>query len=87
MPTFLPLRTHLHRDSHGCELQYVLEATFGLAGCLRLLSVVHVIRVHAIYDKSRPILGGLSGLFALQVIVMAVCCGFYRCEFPSIGRI
>jgi len=41
-------------------------------------SLVHVIRVHAIYDKSRAILGALTGLLGLQVVVMAVCCAFYR---------
>ncbi|KAI0269893.1 hypothetical protein BC834DRAFT_863795 [Gloeopeniophorella convolvens] len=45
-----------------------------LAAC----STVHTIRVHAIYDKSRPVLGGLGGLLALQVVVTAICCGFYR---------
>jgi len=41
-------------------------------------SVVHVIRVHAIYGKSRQVLAGMSALLALQIIVMAVTCGFYR---------
>jgi len=41
-------------------------------------SIVHVIRVHAIYDKSRTVLAGLGALFAVQVVVMAICCGFYR---------
>lgn len=32
-----------------------------------LCSAVHVIRIHAIYDKSRPILAGLSALLLIQV--------------------
>lgn len=48
------------------------------------LSAIHVIRVHAIYEKSRPVLLGLSSLFAVQIVVTAICCGFYRCtSFPS----
>jgi hypothetical protein len=45
---------------------------------LAAASVVHVIRIHAIYDKSRLILGVMSSLFAIQVVVTAICCGFYR---------
>ncbi|KAI0632170.1 hypothetical protein C8Q77DRAFT_1059957 [Trametes polyzona] len=45
-----------------------------LAAC----SLVHVIRIHAIYDKSRSVLYGMGGLLALQVVVTAICCGFYR---------
>lgn len=41
--------------------------------------MVHVIRIHAIYDKNRSILFGMSTLFAVQVVVTAVCCAFYRC--------
>ncbi|KAI5117361.1 hypothetical protein M0805_002475 [Coniferiporia weirii] len=41
-------------------------------------SVVHVIRIHAIYGKSRPVLTAMSALFAFQVVAMAVACGFYR---------
>ena len=47
---------------------------------MRITPVVHVIRIHAIYEKSRAVLAGLGGLFAVQVVVMAICCGFYRCE-------
>lgn len=45
------------------------------------ITAVHVIRIHAIYEKSRAVLAGLSGLLGVQVVVMAICCGFYRCEF------
>ncbi|CAL1713300.1 unnamed protein product [Somion occarium] len=45
---------------------------------LAICSMVHVIRIHAIYDKSRTILVGMGSLLAIQVVVTAVCCGFYR---------
>ncbi|KAL5524712.1 hypothetical protein ACEPAF_9857 [Sanghuangporus sanghuang] len=41
-------------------------------------AIVHVIRVHAIYDKSRQVLMAMTGLFGLSVVCMAVTCGFYR---------
>jgi len=41
-------------------------------------SAVHVIRTHAIYDQSRPVLFGMGSLYAIQVVVTAICCGFYR---------
>jgi len=44
---------------------------------LAAASAVHVIRIHAIYEKNRAVLMGLGSLFALQVVVTAICCGFY----------
>ncbi|EJC98887.1 uncharacterized protein FOMMEDRAFT_142948 [Fomitiporia mediterranea MF3/22] len=41
-------------------------------------SIIHVIRIHAIYDKNRTVLMGMTALFALQVVCMAITCGFYR---------
>ena len=57
------------------------------ASVLTSLLAVHVIRIHAIYDKSRPILFGMGALFALQVVVTAVCCGFYRGAPTSLAPI
>jgi len=45
---------------------------------LAAASAVHVIRIHAIYDMKRSILLGMSALFAIQVVVTAVSCAFYR---------
>lgn len=45
---------------------------------LAATSAVHVIRIHAIYQKDRAVLYGLGTLFAIQVIVTAIACGFYR---------
>ncbi|KAI0349479.1 hypothetical protein OH77DRAFT_1465350 [Trametes cingulata] len=60
-----------------CNRFYLFEpicTAILLAAC----SLVHVIRIHAIYDKSRSVLAGMGGLLALQVVVTAICCGFYR---------
>ncbi|KAI0822333.1 hypothetical protein BC628DRAFT_1340914 [Trametes gibbosa] len=53
-----------------------------LAAC----SVVHLIRIHAIYEKSRSILFGMGGLLALQVVITAICCGFFRSTPLKIGQ-
>lgn len=45
---------------------------------LAAASAVHVIRIKAIYDNNRGILSVMSLLFAVQVVVTAICCGFYR---------
>ena len=47
-------------------------------------AAIHVIRIHAIYDKDRTILGVMSALFGVQIVVTAVSSGFYRCPsfFP-----
>lgn len=46
---------------------------------------VHVIRIHAIYDKSRAVLLGLGALYAVQIVVTAICCAFYWCEYLCIA--
>lgn len=59
-----------------CQKFYLFEpicTAFLLACC----SAVHVIRINAIYDNNRGILGVMSLLFAVQVVVTAICCGFY----------
>jgi len=45
---------------------------------LAAVSAVHVIRIHAIYDKNRSVLYSMSTLYAVQIVVTAICCGFYR---------
>ncbi|TFK52525.1 hypothetical protein OE88DRAFT_1657836 [Heliocybe sulcata] len=45
---------------------------------LAVCSTVHVIRIHAIYEKSRTVLAGMGALLAAQIVVTAICCGFYR---------
>ncbi|KAI0250752.1 hypothetical protein BJV78DRAFT_1216705 [Lactifluus subvellereus] len=45
-----------------------------LAAC----STVHTLRIHGIYNKDRSVLFGMSALLALQILVTAICCAFYR---------
>ncbi|OBZ68896.1 hypothetical protein A0H81_11390 [Grifola frondosa] len=45
---------------------------------LAICSLVHVIRIYAIYQKNRTILHTMGGLLAFQVVITAICCGFYR---------
>ncbi|KAH9049859.1 hypothetical protein EDB84DRAFT_1390148 [Lactarius hengduanensis] len=64
-------------SSSACQKFFLFEpisTTFLLAAC----SVVHVIRIHGIYDKNRSVLYGMSALLALQVVVTAISSGFYR---------
>ncbi|KAI0732003.1 hypothetical protein C8Q72DRAFT_874513 [Fomitopsis betulina] len=60
-----------------CSKFYLFEPIC-TAILLAITSFVHVYRIHAIYDKDRSILYGMGSLFALQVVVTAICCGFYR---------
>ncbi|KAH8998522.1 hypothetical protein EDB92DRAFT_1835649 [Lactarius akahatsu] len=63
--------------STACQKFFLFEpisTTFLLAAC----SVVHVIRIHGIYDKNRSVLYGMSALLALQVVVTAISSAFYR---------
>ncbi|CCM01885.1 uncharacterized protein FIBRA_03956 [Fibroporia radiculosa] len=60
-----------------CSKFYLFEPIC-TAILLAITSFVHVYRVHAIYEKNRSILYGMGSLYALQIIVTAICCGFYR---------
>jgi hypothetical protein len=62
---------------HTCQKSYLFEPIC-TAILIAAASAVHVIRVHAIYQKNRAVLVGLSSLFAIQVVVTAICCGFYE---------
>jgi len=64
-------------SQHTCSKFYLFEPIC-TAFLLAAASAVHVIRVHAIYQKSRAVLIGLCSLFAVQVVVTAICCGFYE---------
>jgi hypothetical protein len=59
----------------------VRQFTTTVAAVLNNFPVVHTIRIHGIYDKDRSVLYGMSFLLALQIVVTAICCAFYRCEF------
>ncbi|KAG7443061.1 uncharacterized protein BT62DRAFT_996214 [Guyanagaster necrorhizus] len=64
-------------STSSCEKFYLFEPIC-TAILLAAASAVHVLRIQAIYEKSRAVLFGMGALFAMQVIVTAVCCGFYR---------
>ncbi|KAG8737035.1 hypothetical protein FRC11_002257 [Ceratobasidium sp. 423] len=60
-----------------CKSFYLFEPIVTM--CLvSLCSVVALIRLHAIFDHSKAVLGGLGMLLLLQVGIMAACCAFYR---------
>jgi hypothetical protein len=61
----------------ACQKFYLFEPIC-TAILLAATSAVHVIRIHAIYDKNRSILVVMSALFAVQVIVTGICCAFYQ---------
>ncbi|KAF9497651.1 hypothetical protein BDN71DRAFT_1444458 [Pleurotus eryngii] len=66
--------THWTQDR--CQKFYLFEPIC-TAILLAAASLVHVIRIYAIYDKSRTVLYGMGSLLAVQIVVTAVCCGFY----------
>lgn len=66
--------------------QLILISTIPLWRFLPPIAV-HVIRIHAIHDKNRTILFGMSALFAIQVVVTAISCAFYRCTPRFSARI
>ncbi|KIL67811.1 hypothetical protein M378DRAFT_159004 [Amanita muscaria Koide BX008] len=59
-----------------CQKFYLFEPIC-TAILLAATSAVHIIRIHAIYDKKRPVLYLMGGLYALQVIVTGIACAFY----------
>lgn len=68
-----------------CRKFYLFEPIC-TAILLAAASMVHVIRIHAIYDKNRSILAVMSTLFAVQVVITAICCGFYRTVPLLVGQ-
>ncbi|TDL23152.1 hypothetical protein BD410DRAFT_827866 [Rickenella mellea] len=68
-----------------CQKFFLFEP-IATAVLLAACSIVHVIRVHAIYDKSRVVLAGLGALFAVQVVTMGISSGFYRSVPLKLGQ-
>nr|GAT60346.1 predicted protein [Mycena chlorophos] len=60
-----------------CEKSYLFEP-IATAVLLAATSAIHVIRIHAIYDRNRAVLLGMGALYVAQIVVTAVACGFYR---------
>ncbi|KAF9468597.1 hypothetical protein BDZ94DRAFT_1208792 [Collybia nuda] len=61
----------------SCQKFYLFEPIC-TAILLAATSAIHVIRIHAIYEKNRVVLYTMGSLFATQIVVTAICCGFYR---------
>ncbi|THG98502.1 hypothetical protein EW026_g3689 [Hermanssonia centrifuga] len=53
---------------------------------LAVCSAVHVIRINAIYDKDRRVFTPMVALYAIQILITAICCGFYRSTPLLIGQ-
>jgi hypothetical protein len=53
-----------------CDKFYLFEPICTMI-LIALCAAVHVIRIHAIYDKSRPILAGLSAMLLVQVSLIS----------------
>ncbi|KAI4525358.1 hypothetical protein K525DRAFT_234645 [Schizophyllum commune Loenen D] len=64
-------------SQNTCQQFYLFEPIC-TAVLIAASSAAHVIRIYGIYDKSRQVLAGMGALFALQVAVTAVACGFWR---------
>lgn len=75
----------MHFVPSGNVLRSVLQYSYSIESlAINSLSLaVHAIRIHGIYDKNRSVLYGMSALLALQVVVTAISCAFYRCELIS----
>ena len=77
----LSFRTDLHSNPASWYFRCVLSGLL-LSSMINTLKIaIHVIRIHAIYDKSRPILYAMGSLFALQIVLTGIACGFYHCTF------
>jgi hypothetical protein len=61
----------------SCQKFYLFEPIC-TAILLAATSAIHVIRIHAIYDKNRAVLLTMGSLFAVQIVITAVSCGFFR---------
>lgn len=86
LPEVLSLRAHLHSHSTRCFLRSVSTAARLLFPLLTITLAVHAIRIYAIYDRSSAVGIGMGALYAIQVVVTAVCCGFYRSVPLDVGQ-
>ncbi|KAA1469803.1 hypothetical protein DENSPDRAFT_644457 [Dentipellis sp. KUC8613] len=60
-----------------CQKFYLFEPIC-TAIILAVCSTIHAIRIHAIYDRNRTILAGMSALVGIQIVATAISCAFYR---------
>ena len=60
-----------------CQRFYLFEPIL-TAILVSICSLIHLVRIRAIYDKSNQITGFLGALLLVQVVMMGVSCGFYH---------
>lgn len=80
VPKLLSFRAHSHHVSCLVVFRSAILC-FRLVNSANSLvpqTVVALIRLHAIFDYSKAVLGGLGALCFIQVATMAACCAFYR---------
>lgn len=70
---------------HRCQSFYLVEPIL-TAILLAVCSLVHVVRIYAIYEKNRKVLLGMGALLATQIVVTAVCCAFYQVAPLDVGQ-
>ncbi|KAG8907849.1 hypothetical protein FRB99_002022 [Tulasnella sp. 403] len=64
-------------SSNQCENFYLFEPIVS-AFLLCVASFSLAVRLYAIWDKSKIVMGVLGSLLFLQIVTQAICCGFYR---------
>lgn len=87
VPKVLPFRAYLYRLPSCRLLECVVFPSVRHRAPVShfvFRPAVHVIRVHAIHDKSRSVLGVMGALLGVQIVITAISCGFFRCTscFP-----
>ncbi|GJJ15996.1 hypothetical protein Clacol_010275 [Clathrus columnatus] len=79
----------IHWTREMCQHFFLFEPIL-TAILVSICSAVHLVRIRAIYDKSREVTATLGILLTIQVVMMAVACGFYHVvpvDDPSQGCI
>ncbi|KAG8961832.1 hypothetical protein FRC03_004898 [Tulasnella sp. 419] len=60
-----------------CSKFYLFEPIM-TAILMTVTSASLAVRLYAIFDKSKAVMGALGALLFLQVVAQAICCGFYK---------
>lgn len=79
----------IHWTREMCQHFFLFEPVL-TAILISVCSVVHLIRIRAIYDKGNEVTAVLGVLLAVQVVMMAIACGFFHVvpvDDPSQGCI
>ncbi|KAF8578358.1 hypothetical protein K439DRAFT_1362382 [Ramaria rubella] len=79
----------IHWTREMCQSFFLFEPIL-TAILVSTCAAVHLVRIRAIYDKSHKITAILGAMLLIQIIIMAVACGFYHVvpvDDPSQGCI